>query len=79
MRKDVWIARISDYRKFCIRIYVELYKKNDLHMTVYYDVLKESWHYQNRSPEAVINFDELQELVKEYTIKDLQHDHSYSR
>jgi hypothetical protein len=38
MDKDIWIVKVNDYRKFCVRLYVELYRGNDYYSTVYYDV-----------------------------------------
>jgi hypothetical protein len=77
MDKDIWIVKISDYRKWCVRLYVELYKGNEPYRNVYYDVRKGSWHYAKHSEQQnVVDFEELEEMVKPILIKEHIWDYS---
>lgn len=63
MTTDIWIARIQTYRKWCIRVYFTLKKKEAFYREIYYDVLKEEWHYA-RGPETnLVDFKEIEEIA----------------
>lgn len=64
MYKDIWIARISDYRKWCIRLYVELYKGNEPYRNVYYDIRKGMWYYDKQTVQNGVDFEELEVIVR---------------
>jgi hypothetical protein len=69
MDKDIWIARITDYRKWCVRLYIDVYKGNEHYRNVYYDVRKGIWNYTKDSIQDGIDFDELENISKTILIE----------
>lgn len=65
MESDIWVVRLSDYRKWVVHIYVELYKGNDPYRTVYYDYFKSKWCYAKNEPNKNgVDFNELEKFLQ---------------